>query len=235
MLISDSFSRAAHMLIQGDAALYEIISLSLRVSSLATLLALMVGVPLGAFLAIKPFAGRQVIVIVLNSLLSLPPVVAGLTVYLLISKAGPFGWLSLLYSPTAMILAQFVLVMPISAALSRQIFEQMLAEYQPLFLSLNLPLSRQIFALIQDARLMLITIALACFGRAISEVGAVAIVGGNINHVTRVMTTSIVLETSKGELGFALALGAVLLAVALIVNIGAMAVRAILAKRGAHV
>ena len=235
MMITDSFSRALQMLLQGDAALYEIISLSLRVSSLATLLALLVGVPLGAFLAIKPFAGRQVIVIFLNSLLSLPPVVAGLIVYLLISRAGPFGWLSLLYSPSAMIMAQFVLVMPISAALSRQIFEQMLSEYQPLFTSLNLPLSRQILALIQDARLMLITIALACFGRAISEVGAVAIVGGNINHVTRVMTTSIVLETSKGELGFALALGAVLLLVALIVNIGAMAVRAALTKRGAHV
>ena len=235
MMITDSFSRALQMLLQGDAALYEIISLSLRVSSLATLLALLVGVPLGAFLAIKPFAGRQVIVIFLNSLLSLPPVVAGLIVYLLISRAGPFGWLSLLYSPSAMIMAQFVLVMPISAALSRQIFEQMLSEYQPLFTSLNLPLSRQILALIQDARLMLITIALACFGRAISEVGAVAIVGGNINHVTRVMTTSIVLETSKGELGFALALGAVLLLVALIVNIGAMVVRAALTKRGAHV
>lgn len=208
-----------------DKDLIEIIGLSLRVSLSATIIACIIGLPLGALLATSRFKGRGVIVILLNALMGLPPVVVGLVVYLNLSSAGPLGWLQLIYTPTAMIIAQTILVTPIVAALSRQVLEDLDLEYRDHFRSLNVPTRHAVITLILDARFSLLTIALAGFGRAIAEVGAVMIVGGNINHLTRVMTTAIALETSRGDLALALALGIVLLAIALGINAAAMMLR----------
>ena len=205
--------------------LMEIISLSLRVTLTAVLIACILGLPLGAWLAISRFRGRNAIVLVLNALMGLPPVVAGLFVFFLISATGPLSWLELLYTPTAMIIAQVVLVTPIIAALSRQIIEDLDREYSDLFASLGVRWSQRAAALLWDSRVSLVTVALAGFGRASAEVGAVIIVGGNINHVSRVMTTAITLETSKGNLELALALGIVLLLIALFVNAALMMLR----------
>ena len=201
-----------------DADLMEIIGLSLQVSLGALLIACAIGLPLGALLAVSRFRGRGAVLIALNALMGLPPVVVGLLVYLHLSRAGPFGWLGLLYTPSAMIIAQTILVAPIIAALSRQVLEDLHAEYAEQFRSLSVPAPTMMRALIWDGRFSLLTVALAGFGRAIAEVGAVIIVGGNIDHLTRVMTTAIALETSKGDLPLALALGIVLLAIALTVN-----------------
>jgi tungstate transport system permease protein len=157
--------------------------------------------------------------------MGLPPVVVGLLVYLMLSNAGPLGWLQFLYTPTAMIIAQAILVTPIVAALSREFIQQLHAEYAEQFRSLCVRPATMVAALLWDARYSLLTVALAGFGRAVAEVGAVIIVGGNINHLTRVMTTAIALETSKGDLALALALGFVLMAIALAVNAGVMALR----------
>ena len=188
--------------------------------------ALLLGLPLGALLASFSFYGRGVVVVATNTLLSLPPVVVGLVVYLLISRSGPLGFLDLLYSPTAMMMAQFILVLPLSIALSRQVFEGLHQDYDLLFKSLNLSKAKRVMALLADGKAALVTIALVCFGRAISEVGAVILVGGNIKHVTRVMTSAIALETARGELAFALALGLVLLFISLLVNILSHQIRA---------
>ena len=230
-----SFHLAATLLLKGDPDLYEIIFLSLRVSLTSVFGALCIGLPLGAFLASVSFPGRAGIIIVFNTLLSMPPVVIGLLVYMLISRAGPFGFLDLLYSPTAMIIAQFLLIVPLSTALSRQLFENLHHEYDPLFSSLGLSLQRRVFALLTDAKLSLVTIGLVSFGRAISEVGAVILVGGNIKHATRVMTSAIALETSRGELAFALALGLVLLVISLLVNLLSSCLRARLDKEDMNV
>jgi tungstate transport system permease protein len=235
MGIMEQMQQALAMLVGLDADLWEIILLSVRVSGTATLLALLLGLPLGALLATRSFAGRNLVIILVNSLLALPPVVAGLIIYLLLSRSGPFGWLDLLYSPAAMIIAQFILILPIAAALSRQVFEQMMAEYAPLLASLRCSTSQRIMLLLRDGRLALITVVLACFGRAIAEVGAVIIVGGNINHVSRVLTTSIALETSRGELALALALGIVLLVIALLVNLAGQLIRYLLQRSAADV
>ena len=226
MDLLSSFHLAASLLLSGDADLYEIIFLSLRVSLTSVSLALCIGLPLGAFLSSVIFPGRAAVIVSINTLLSMPPVVIGLLVYMLISRAGPLGFLDLLYSPTAMIIAQFLLIVPLSTALSRQLFEHLNHEYDPLFSSLQLSLWRRIIALLIDAKLSLVTIGLVSFGRAISEVGAVILVGGNIKHATRVMTSAIALETSRGELAFALALGIVLLIIALGVNLFSAALRA---------
>ena len=222
---SSAFQLAFHLVATGDPDLFEIVLLSLRVSFTALLFSLLLGLPVGAALAVVRFPGRGAALILLNALMGLPPVVVGLTVYLTLSNAGPFGWLQLLYSPTAMIIAQCVLVTPIVAALSRQIIEDLHEEYAEQFQSLCVPSSTAMAALIWDARFSLLTVALAGFGRAIAEVGAVIIVGGNINHLTRVMTAAIALETSKGDLALALALGMVLLVIALGVNSGVMMLR----------
>jgi tungstate transport system permease protein len=171
-----------------------------------------------------------VISVILNALMGLPPVVVGLVVYLMLSASGPFGVLGLLYTPTAMVIAQTVLVTPIVAALTRQVIEDLDAEYREQFASLGVSPLHRVQALLWDARYALLTVALAGFGRAVAEVGAVMIVGGNINHVTRVMTTSIALETSKGNLQLALALGVVLLLIAFTVNAAVMAVRSTAAR-----
>ena len=216
---------AVQMLIGFDADLYEIIGLSLQVSLVAVGAALVLGLPLGALLASFQFIGRGPLIVITNTLLGLPPVVVGLLVYLLISRAGPLGFLDLLYSPAAMMMAQFILVLPLSIALSRQVFEGLDQDYNLLFKSLNLSWKTRVTTLLVDGRAALVTIALVCFGRAISEVGAVILVGGNIKHVTRVMTSAIALETARGELAFALALGIVLLFIALVVNIISQQIR----------
>ena len=225
MDILTPFTIAIGLLASGDPELMGIIGLSLSVSLTAVLTSLVIGLPLGALLASYRFPGRTALIVISNTFLGMPPVVIGLLIYLLISRAGPLGFMGILYTPAAMMLAQTVLVMPISIALSRQAFETLNGEYAPLFQSLGLGQLARIRALVFEARVAMSTIALACFGRAISEVGAVMIVGGNIRHSTRVMTTSIALATSMGELAFAMALGVVLLLVALTVNIATQLVR----------
>jgi len=221
----EAFRVAMQLVTSGDANLVEIIGLSLQVSVSAMLVSCLVGFPLGAVLAIARFPGRGGALVVINALMGLPPVVVGLMVYLVLSRAGPFGWLGLLYSPAAMIVAQTILITPIIAALSRQVLEDLHTEYAEQFRSLCVPPHSAIAALIWDARYSLLTVALAGFGRAVAEVGAVIVVGGNIDHLTRVMTTAIALETSKGDLPLALALGIVLLTIALGVNALVMALR----------
>jgi len=209
---------AAQLIISGDADLIEIMGLSLRVSLSAVCLSLVLGLSIGATLATTAFRGRALATILINALMSMPPVVVGLLVYLALSRSGPFGWLGLLYTPTAMIIAQTLLITPLIAALSRQVIEDLYLEYKDQFLSLQLSGTQQVKALLWDARYSLLTVALAGLGRSLSEVGAVIIVGGNIEHLTRVMTTAIALETSKGDLALALALGILLLSLALIIN-----------------
>ncbi len=227
---NESLMRAVGLILTGDADLIEIIALSLRVTLSAVAISCLVGLPLGAAVGAFRFPGRGLATVILNSLMGLPPVVVGLLVYLALSASGPLGPLGLLYTPTAMIIAQTILVTPIVAALTRQVIEDLHSEYAEQFASLGVgPLDRM-GALLIDARYSLLTVALAGFGRAVAEVGAVIIVGGNINHVTRVMTTTIALETSKGNLELALALGVVLLAIAVAVNAGVMALRASAAR-----
>lgn len=213
-----SLSLALGLILSADADLIEIILLSLRVSLTAVVVACLLGFPLGALLAVSRFRGRTLLVIGVNALMGLPPVVVGLVVYLLLSNAGPLAPLELLYTPTAMIIAQSVLITPIIAALSRNVIAPVHAEYDERFRSLALPRRVAVSAVLVDARHALATVALAGFGRAIAEVGAVIVVGGNINHLTRVMTTAIALETSKGELALALALGMVLVLLAVSIN-----------------
>jgi len=227
---SAAFGLALSMILSADADLIEIIALSLRVSLAAVALSALIGLPLGALIAVLRFPGRQVLAVLLNALMGLPPVVVGLLVYMAISRAGPFGWLDLLYTPTAMIIAQTILVTPIIAALARQLLEDLHREYDEQFRSLCLSTRRVIAALIWDARYSLLTVTLAGFGRAIAEVGAVIIVGGNIDHLTRVMTTAIALETSRGELALALALGVILLILALSVNAAVYGLRSSAAR-----
>ena len=223
--MGDAIAEAFRLIAVGDAALWEIVSLSLRVSLTAVALACLIGLPLGALLAIARFPGRSVLIVATNSLMGLPPVLAGLLVYLLLSRAGPLGPLELLYTPTAMIIAQTVLVTPIIVALSRQVIADMHQEYDEQLRSMGITTTGAVLTLLYDARLSLLTVALAGFGRAAAEVGAVMMVGGNINHVTRVMTTTIALETSKGNLAIAVGLGMVLMLIALTVNGALMALR----------
>lgn len=228
--LGDALGIAATLVFSGDPDLMEIVALSLRVSLTATVVACVIGLMFGALIAICRFPGRNAVLIFMNALMGLPPVVVGLLVYLHLSRSGPLGFLGLLYTPTAMIIAQTILITPIVAALSRQIIEDLHAEYAEQFRSLCLTRMQTIQALLWDARYSLLTVGLAGFGRAVAEVGAVIIVGGNIDHLTRVMTTAIALETSKGELALALALGAILLVIALGVNAAVQSVRMTAAK-----
>lgn len=213
-----AFGHAAGLIASFDAKLIEIVALSLQVSLTATLIACSIGLPLGAMLAIREFPGKWAVTVVLNTFMGMPPVVLGLLFYMLLSASGPLGWLQLLYTPSAMVLVQVFLILPIVTALAKQIIEDAWTEYQPLFHSLNVSRLAAARTMLWDTRSSLLTVTLAGFARAISEVGAVIIVGGNINHLTRVMTTAIALETSKGELAVALALGMILLLIALSVN-----------------
>ncbi len=216
--LTDAFAAAAGMVVGLDPDLVEIVLLSLRVSLVAVGLAAVIGLPLGAAVALFRFPGRGAAAVLLNALMGLPPVVVGLIVYLLLSRAGPFGVLGLLFTPTAMIIAQTMLVLPIIAALGRQVVEDLWRDYAEQLRSLGAGPARAIPTLLWDGRFTLLTAVLAGFGRASAEVGAVMIVGGNIDHATRVMTTAIALETSKGDLVLALGLGLVLIGLSLGVN-----------------
>ena len=214
------FSLALGLVTSGDGRLAEIVGLSLRVSLSAVAIGCLVGIPLGATLAVSRFPGRGMVTTVLSALMGLPPVVVGLLVYLMLSRSGPLGVFGLLYTPTAMIIAQAVLVVPLIAALARQSLSDRHGEYDEWFRSMRLSRWETITTLIWEDRTSLLTAALAGFGRAIAEVGAVIIVGGNSDRVTLVMTTAIALETSKGDLALALALGLILIAIAIAINAG---------------
>ena len=219
----EAFRLAFNLIITLDANILEIVLLSLKVSLVALIVACLIGFSLGSILASSKFYGRGIVLIIINSFMALPPVVVGLAVYMLLSKSGMFGWMNILYTPSAMIIAQSIIITPIVLALSRQVIEDLNNEYSELFKSLKISKFQIMETLIWDARYTLITVALAGFGRGIAEVGAVIIVGGNINHFTRVMTTSIALETSMGNLPFALALGIILLLISILINAIVMA------------
>jgi tungstate transport system permease protein len=229
--IGAAFAEAARLILAADSALYGIVLLSLEVSLSAVLIATAIGLPLGATLAIRRFPGRQVLLVTLNALMGFPPVVVGLLVYLMLSRAGPLGELGLLFTPSAMIVAQAILVVPIVAGLSRQILEDAWHEYEEQLRSLGATPATAAATLVWDTRYTLVTVVLAGFGRAAAEVGAVMIVGGNIDGVTRVMTTAIALETSKGDLPLALGLGVVLIAVVFLVNAAAQIIKTGAARR----
>ncbi|WP_188260727.1 ABC transporter permease [Azospirillum tabaci] len=220
-----AFVTAFHLIADLDPGLVGIVGLSLRVSLTAVLLSALIGLPLGAAVAAFRFPGRRAVTLFLNTAMGLPPVVVGLIVYLILSRSGPLGVLGLLFTPTAMIVAQTVLIVPIVAALTRQIVEDLLMEYGDLLRVMGTGPLTTLFTLLSEARWSLLTIVLAGFGRASAEVGAVMIVGGNIDRVTRVMTTSIALETSKGDLPLALGLGVILMTLSLSVNLAAAMVR----------
>jgi len=223
--VSESFALAAGLVTHFDPHLVDIVFLSLRVSFTATFFAACLGLPIGAAIAVGRFPGRDALIVVLNAMMGLPPVVVGLVVYLLLSRAGPLGALGLLFTPAAMVVAQAILITPIIAALTRQTVADAWGEYREQLTSLGAGTLRAAMTLLWDTRFSLATVLLAGFGRAIAEVGAVMIVGGNINGVTRVMTTTIALETSKGDLPLALALGLVLIAIVLLLNSAAHATR----------
>ena len=223
--LPQAFASALRQIVTFDPQLLQIIALSLKVTLTAVAIATFVGFAVGGVLAVYRFPGRGAVAALLNALMGLPPVVAGLIVYLLLSNAGPLGVLQLLYTPGAMIIAQVILITPIVAALTRQTCEDLLEEYRDQLRSLGASSAEMVTTLLWDGRYRLITAILAGFGCAIAEVGAVMIVGGNIDHVTRTMTTAIALETSKGNIALALALGMILLAIALVVNAALMGIR----------
>jgi tungstate transport system permease protein len=209
---------ALQLVLTGDPELFAIVWLSLIVSMSAVLCAALIGVPAGAFLALTRFPGREGVIVVLNAMMGLPPVVVGLAVYLLLSRSGPLGSWGLLFTPQAMVIAQTVLVAPIIAALARQTVEDLWAEYRDELAAMDIGPLIRIATLVWDARFSLVTALLAGFGRAAAEVGAIIIVGGNIDGFTRTMTTAIALETSKGDLPLAIGLGAVLISIVIVVN-----------------
>jgi tungstate transport system permease protein len=223
--LAEAFRAAIHLFATLDPQLIEIIGLSLKVTLTAVVIATIIGFSVGGILAVYRFPGRAALAAILNAAMGLPPVVAGLFVYLLLSNAGPLGVLQLLYTPQAMILAQVILVTPIVAALTRQTCEDLFEEYREQLRSLGASSASIMATLLWDGRYRLVTAVLAGFGRGIAEVGAVMIVGGNIDHVTRTMTTAISLETSKGNIALALALGMIVLLIALAVNITLMGVK----------
>lgn len=229
--IVDAFGAAGHLIVTLDPDLVEIVLLSLRVSLAAVFISALIGLPLGAAVAVYRIPGRRVIIVLLNALMGLPPVVVGLFVYLFLSRSGPLGSLGLLFTPAAMIIAQTILITPIVAALTRQVIEDLRVEYDEQLRSLGAGPGRTVWTLLWDGRFTLVTAILAGFGRASAEVGAVIIVGGNIAHLTRVMTTAITLETQKGNLALALGLGLILMTLALSVNAAAYMLREVAERR----
>jgi tungstate transport system permease protein len=217
---------AWQLIAAGDATLFAIVQLSLVVSLSAVAIAALIGLPLGALLALTRFPGRSVTIVVLNAFMGLPPVVVGLAVYLLLSRSGPLGSFGILFTPFAMVIAQAILILPIIAALSRQTIEDLWLEYRDELTAMDVGPAGRVATLLWDARLSLLTALLAGFGRAAAEVGAVMIVGGNIDGFTRTMTTTIALETSKGNLPLALGLGLVLIVLVVVINAAAWSVRA---------
>ena len=220
-----AFGEAGRLIFGLDSKLGEIVLLSLRVSLTAVLFASVIGLPVGAAIAVGRFPGRQALIVMLNALMGLPPVVVGLLVYLMLSRAGPLGQLGILFTPAAMVVAQTILIAPIVAALSRQVIEDAWQEYREQLRSLGAGPLASALTLLWDTRYSLVTIVLAGFGRAAAEVGAVMIVGGNIDGVTRVMTTAIALETSKGDLPLALGLGIILITLVLALNAAAYRIK----------
>lgn len=223
MDITSSFAEAFGLITRADPAFLAIVGLSLRVTLTAVALAALIGLPLGTWLALARFPGRSVLVVAINALMGLPPVVAGLVVFLVLSRSGPLGGLGLLFTPSAMVIAQAILVLPIVVSLTRATMEELWAEYREHLTSLGLTGLRAVPTLLWDGRFALATGLLAGFGRASAEVGAVLIVGGNIAGYTRTMTTAIALETSKGDLALALGLGIVLMALTFAINSAAYA------------
>jgi len=217
---------ALQLILTGDPALISIVRLSLAVSLAAVGFASAIGMPMGAFLALTRFPGRAIFVVLLNAMMGLPPVVVGLVLYLLLSRAGPLGELGILFTPTAMVIAQTVLIVPIIAALTRQTVEDLWVEYHDELKAMNVGAVGRMTTLLWDARFSLITAVLAGFGRAAAEVGAVIIVGGNIDGFTRMMTTAVALETSKGNLPLAMGLGMILIIIVLAINAAAWGTRA---------
>jgi tungstate transport system permease protein len=217
-MTDDTEISALQMVLSGDPALLAIVRLSLVVSLSAVFFSALIGVPLGALIALTRFPGRETAIVVLNALMGLPPVVVGLAVFLLLSRSGPLGSWGLLFTPQAMVIAQTVLVTPIIAALSRQTIEDLWVEYRDELAAMNVGPLRRTATLIWDARFSLVTALLAGFGRAAAEVGAIIIVGGNIDGFTRTMTTAIALETSKGDLPLAIGLGMVLICIVILIN-----------------
>jgi tungstate transport system permease protein len=221
---------ALHLVLSGDPALIAIVKLSLAISVIATLIAAFIGAPIGGLIALTRFPGRQAVIVVLNALMGLPPVVVGLTVYLALSRSGPLGSWGLLYTPTAMVITQTLLVAPIIAALTRQTIEDVWVEYRDELAGMNVGPARRVRTLLWDARFSLVTTLLAGFGRAAAEVGSIIIVGGNIEGFTRTMTTAIALETSKGNLPLAMGLGLVLMSIVLLVSALAWGIRRVGAR-----
>ena len=217
--IVDGIGQALVLVGSMDRELLEIVWLSLKVTVLAVVIASMLAMPFGAWLAVSRFRFRRYVIAVLNALMGLPPVVVGLLVYVMLSRSGPFGVFGLLFTPTAMIIAQVIIITPLIASIAHQAVRDLWAEYHDLLISMNTSKWQRITTLVYDGRRSLLTAGLAGFGRAIGEVGAVMIVGGNIDHVTRVLTTAIALETGKGDFALALALGFVLIALAIAVNL----------------
>ena len=217
--IAQGLLAALHLIVTFDAELWEISLRSLQVSLTALIIASAIAMPFGTFLAVQRFKYRRLVISIINALMGLPPVVVGLIIYILLSRSGPFGVFGLLFTPWAMIIAQVVIITPIIASISHQAMRELWAEYHDLLISLNTSKWQRIKTLIWDGRRNLLTAGLAGFGRAIGEVGAIMIVGGNIDHATRVLTTAIALETGKGDFALALGLGFVLIGLALFVNI----------------
>ena len=211
---------AARLIVTLDGDLLEIIALSLRVTLSAVIIASVIGLPMGAWLAVNRFRFRRTAIAVLNALMGLPPVVVGLFVYMLLSRSGPFGAMGLLFTPSAMIIAQVLIITPLIASISHQTIRDLWAEYHDLLISLNASRGQRIRSLLWDGRRALLTAMLAGFGRAVGEVGAIMIVGGNIEHATRVLTTAIALETGRGDFAFAMGLGMVLITLSVLVNLG---------------
>ncbi len=229
--MSEALTAALALLIGLDSKLVEIVLLGLRVSLSAVAISALLGLPVGAAIAVGRFLGRQTVIVLLNALMGLPPVVVGLLVYLLLSRAGPLGPLGILFTPSAMVIAQSILILPIIAALSRQAIEDAWREYEEQLRSLGAGRMNAALTLLWDTRFSLLTTILAGFGRAAAEVGAVMIVGGNIDGVTRVMTTAIALETSKGDLPLALGLGMILIAIVIAVNAAAYLTKELAQRR----
>jgi tungstate transport system permease protein len=229
--ILTALGEAGRLIAGAEATLVDIVVLSLRVSLTAVLIACAFGLPLGAAIAVGRFPGRRPLIILLNAMMGLPPVVVGLVVYLMLSRAGPLGQFGILFTPAAMVIAQTILILPIVAALSRQVIEDAWQEYREQLRSLGAGPTASALTLLWDTRFSLVTIVLAGFGRAAAEVGAVIIVGGNIDGVTRVMTTAIALETSKGDLPLALGLGIILITLVLFLNAGAYLIKDVAQRR----
>ena len=217
--IAQGLLAALHLIVTFDAELWEISLRSLQVSLTALVIASAIAMPFGTFLAVQRFKYRRLVISIINALMGLPPVVVGLIVYIMLSRSGPFGVFGLLFTPWAMIIAQVVIITPLIASISHQAMRELWAEYHDLLISLNTSKWQRIKTLIWDGRRNLLTAGLAGFGRAIGEVGAIMIVGGKIDHATRVLTTAIALETGKGDFALALGLGFVLIGLALFVNI----------------